>query len=212
MIKCMTNGCSCPSAAGKKRQYTFKYINNQHHFIYYDIPKVGSSSLRRMLFPKSWPLSNVSPCIDSVQANIIPEVEYISFTFVRNPYDRILSAWKYFTNDSWAVGRMKKNNITFNPNTTFEEFLDVAVNQHADHHWQPQCDYVPHDVQFIGRLENFQNEYNDLCDLIGIPKSTVLHEKKSNRDHYSTYYNDKTKKIVDDVYSQDIKRFGYTFE
>lgn len=212
MIKCMTKGCSCPGSARGDHQYTFRYINNQQHFIYYDVPKVGSSSLRRMLFPRSWPLSNVSPCIDSVRTNMISGVEYISFTFVRNPYDRIVSTWKYFTTNSWAIGRMKKNNITVDQNTTFEGFLDIVINQHSDHHWQPQCDYVPDDVQFIGRLENFQSDYDELCDLIDIPKSKLIHEKKSNRGHYSEYYNEGTKKIVDDVYSQDIERFGYTFE
>lgn len=210
-IKCETKGCSCPSAAGEKRKYTFRYVNNHRNFIYYDVPKVGSSSIRRMLFPKSWPLSNISPCIDSVQAKIIPELDYISFTFVRNPYDRILSAWKYFTTNNFAVGRMKKNNIIIGPHTTFEEFLDISINQHSDHHWQPQTHYIPQDIDFIGRLENFKRDYDALCNLINIPATELLHEKKSERKHYSEYYNEKTKKIVDQIYMEDIIRFGYKF-
>ena len=210
-IRCESKGCLCPSAAGDRRKYTFRYIDNVKNYIYYDVPKVGSSTLRRMLFPKSWPLGPCSPCLNSVQAPIHTDKRYISFTFVRNPYDRILSAWKYFTTNSYAAGLLKDHNINVGKNTTFEEFLDISINQHSDHHWQPQSDYVPQGVNFTGRLENFQKDYNALCNLIAFPKAQLLHEKQIKRKHYSEYYSKETKKIVTEVYAEDIDRFGYKF-
>lgn len=210
-IKCESKGCLCPSAAGDRKKYTFRYIDNVKNYIYYDVPKVGSSSLRRMLFSKSWPLGPCSPCLNSVQAPIHAHKQYISFAFVRNPYDRILSAWKYFTTNDYAIGLLKDHGIHFHKNTTFDEFLDISINRHSDHHWQPQSHYVPQGVDFIGRLENFQQDYNQLCELIAIPKTQLLHEKQIKRKHYSEYYNKETKKIVTEVYAEDISRFGYIF-
>ena len=83
-IRCESKGCLCPSAAEDRRKYTFRYIDNVKNYIYYDVPKVGSSTLRRMLFPKSWPLGACSPCLNSVQASIHTDKRYISFTFCKS--------------------------------------------------------------------------------------------------------------------------------
>ena len=40
----------------------------------------------------------------------------------------------------------------------------------------------------------------------------MMHDKKSKHEHYSSYYNNKTKDIVYKFYNADINGLGYEFE
>ena len=67
-------------------------------------------------------------------------------------------------------------------------------------------------IDFVGRFENLQNDFDYACEKIGIPKKKLPHMVKSeNRKHYTEYYNEKTKSIIANKYAKDIEYFNYRY-
>ena len=57
----------------------------------------------------------------------------------------------------------------------------------------------------------------NVCHKLGIPYEENLIPKaktefRNRSKHYSSYYNEKTKKMIENECAEDIKYFGYKFE
>lgn len=116
--------------------------------------------------------------------------EYFKFTCIRNPWDRTVSRyfWKFDTFDK-------------------ERFKQV-INWHE--YRAQKFDYEGCD--FIMRFENLQEDFNTVCDKIGIEHIELPVMNKSNRGDYHQYYDDETREMVYNKFKEDIDDFGYTFE
>lgn len=125
---------------------------------------------------------------------------YNLFSLIRNPYDRMVSFWK------WSA----KSHEGFH-NLSFKKWLYIK-------HWtrRPQYDFIYSnhiDINRVNliRFENLQKGFNIACDTIGIPKQELPHKNQSQHKHYTEYYDDETREIVAEKYAKDIKLFGYKF-
>lgn len=67
---------------------------------------------------------------------------------------------------------------------------------------------------FIGRQESFARDFGCVLDIVGAPRRPVesIHVLGDRRDHYSRYYDDRSRRLVEEIYSDDLERFGYEFE
>ena len=142
-------------------------------------------------------------------AKILSEVEglesYKSFTFVRNPWDRVVSDYKWYGGNKGRVG-------------TLEDFI---INERvADKsHIIPQYKFIYDSegtqlVDYIGRFENLYLDFQKICKELNIPIGSKLphaHKTDSSK-HYTEYYNNTTRDIVQEKYCKDIEYFNYTFD
>ncbi len=200
-------------------------IDDVHKFIYIHIPKCAGSSIEKFLNSTQhveWDPSN-KLWVQHATAKQIKELycpnyeQYFSFTFVRNPWDRTVSDYKWLSKDLGITGDFKSflllEGVYDTPRLKYPH-----ENKHGrGDHILPQSDFVLDSdgkfmVNFIGRVETLQWDLNIICDRLGIPRRKAPHVNKSKHKHYTEYYDDETREIVAKKYAKDIECFGYEFD
>ena len=120
----------------------------------------------------------------------------LRITFVRNPWARLVSEYHY----NIAKGEEPR---------PFEDVV-YSLLTHRDDIWKwSQMRWLCHKgkcyADRVYRLEydkqQFESDFN-----VKLP-----HKNKSIHNPYREYYDDRTKRIVELVYADDIKEFGYEF-
>jgi hypothetical protein len=191
-------------------------ISHKHKFIFVHINKTGGTSIEVLLKRYSNKFKKHQSIIDlnkEASSN-----DYFKFTFVRNSWDRFLSIYKY---------RIKTNqtNLASNP-ASFKEWAKNIYDKNPKHYnahnsqkllmLSEQLDWITDidgsiNMDFIGRFENLQEDFNTVCDKIGILRQELPHYNKTKHKHYTEYYDDETREIVAEKYAKDIEYFGYKF-
>ena len=143
--------------------------------------------------------------------------EYFKFAFVRNPYERAVSDWKFLRGRSNKKWRSKTFLKYLNCDGYFKRMLSDKKNKSTriDHTYS-QFDFLYSKdgkclVDFIGKFENLQEDFNTICDKMGIARKTLPYSKKQKYKNYTEYYDDETREIVAEKYAKDIEYFGYEF-
>jgi len=132
--------------------------------------------------------------------------EFFKFSFVRNPWDRVVSAFH---------AHMQGNHKTCDIET-FEDYVaNLRTCLPESTRW-PMKSYVCDRegsiiVDFIGQYERLETDWKEVAKDIGLEVSLPLLNTTEHSPYWS-YYTRKTRQIVEDFYSVDIEFFGYEFE
>lgn len=117
---------------------------------------------------------------------------------IRNPWDRVVSAYHYYLN---------RNKTTIATGKTFEEFV-------LSRDWgcaNKQCVKYYNTADIIIRYEHINDDFKQVQDFLkcDIP---LYRKNISPHSHYTDYYT--SQEMIDtvaDKHSEDIKRFSYNF-
>lgn len=154
--------------------------------------------------------------------------ERFKFAFVRNPFDRMVSAYLWFKH------RQPERRLSYEFPGNFEAFVKLATNARLPRDKAAQSNtfaprvsikvhtapfganlYYLHAADFIGRYETFVQDLRVVFDRLDLPLDRVPHvgaSKRQEKRHYSHYYSRKTRRKVEQYYWDDLERFNYTFE
>lgn len=140
---------------------------------------------------------------------------YFTFSFVRNPWDRMVSEYFYIRRKRGCDCKEKYFNKTF-PN-----FRSFVINNGLQCAWPShrfqQIDFVLNPmtnqmVDFIGRFENLNRDFRYVCQRIGFKKLARLGQRNGTyHKKYRHYYDTETKNIIAHKFRRDIEYFKYTF-
>jgi len=199
-------------------------ISNTHNFIFIKPHKIAGTTIVNALVNAkclTWEDVDSAPNRNNHQRYQELETElgslksYFVFSFVRNPYERILSLYVYLKekeipkklnenrplikNDEIARSSGSFKNAIKN-GFMIPSFMRFFLNNEDEIN-----------LDFIGKVENLQEDFNIICDKIGIPKQELPHKNKTKHKSYTEYYDDETRSIVAEKYAKDIEYFGYEF-
>ena len=202
-------------------------------FWFVDIPRTSSSSVRTELgevFGQAYSKANLFErefSAAQIWEDHVPALEVLKylgpriwkkiykFSIVRNPWERIHSQYRY---------QMKASNIP--QDWSFDEYIDRLSNaDSADRYFR----YNPLRYRMVDFLmdrngtvlvdeivycEKRTEHLKKIGKRIGVPSLGDRHIQFANSPPfgYAQYYSDRTRDKVAQLYEEDIRAFGYTFD
>ena len=148
--------------------------------------------------------------------------KYYKFTFVRNPWDRLVSAFLFLKKGGANRGDREWAEKNLSQFRDFDTFVKGWVNRKNVNSWKhfvPQFKFLCQpgsltpSVDYIGYFEYLNDDFRMVQNYLQI-QSDLQHLNKTDgsKKKYTDYYTEATQKIVADVYREDIELFGYDFD
>jgi len=236
-----------------------KYIvSHKYRFVYFVVPKAACTSIKTALIPvfnlseegywrknqfgelrlQVHDLFDNSP--NQINRKRLEAIwgkqlhTYTKFTFVRNPWDRLVSCWTHkfkdrirFAGDSYLkpVEPPANKPDLFDFEMSFEEFAKAVSNtpdEYSDIHFRSQYTILQSSWKqqnllpnFIGKVENIDDDFAKLASKLKLEDTLKLDHMMKSRSRefpsYRDYYDDTLRALIAARYARDIHEFGYTF-
>lgn len=176
-------------------------IMKELKILFFHIPKTGGTSIKGVF-------EKVTPCWipewhmrKEDFKKILPDYDdYFKFSFVRNPWDRIVSIFHFRRDNIKKIEKNKnfKDWVLYNKNTNEIDVLS-------------QLNYLNEELNFIGKFENFEEDLKKIFSIfnLNLPKIPKLNQSK--HDHFLKYYDKESANIVKKWSEKDCEFFNYNF-
>lgn len=190
---------------------------DQHKCIFIHIPKAAGTSVARTLFGESSRHLHYS---DYEQANPRKFADYFKFSFVRNPWSRLFSAYTFLKKGGVNEMDLKWAEANLSRFPDFDSFVKGWVNSENVRSWvhfYPQHYFICDDqlnlkIDFVGRFETIDLDFAHLQKQLGLLSGPLPRINSSARpDSYLEHYSDESVRIVAGAYADDIRTFSYSF-
>lgn len=190
-----------------------------HESIFIHIPKTAGISISKSIFGN---LAGGHKNYQWYESYYPKETfnKYFKFTFVRNPYHRIFSAYTFL-----KAGGINDSDLLFSKKYLsnlqgFDDFILDWLNEEnmsLSYHFKPQVDFLINKngeikMDFIGRMENLSDDFIELKKNLSFTRQLLV----SNQSHSSFENYMKTcssriaiKERIYSLYAKDFITFNY---
>jgi hypothetical protein len=203
-------------------------INDKYKFIFIHVPKTGGLAVTEALMRVVGipvPPRTLVPLEPTGHAPISHHdvyplekvLDYNTFAFVRNPWDRAVSMYHYWR-QTFKQSRVRQENpriTALADELSFTQWVRSVIAHEQFWFFANQFNYLNFHgkvgVDFLGRFENLRGDFEVITKEIGLPYVTLPHTNKSDHKPYRELYDDESKKVIAKKYETDIDLFKYTF-
>jgi hypothetical protein len=215
-------------------------LSYRYNFLFVHIAKTGGTSVRAALAPLRWrdpiywlmfPAHRLSHLTGHRTATKFPRhakaiaaqemlpreifARLFKFAFVRNPWDLQVSSFHHIRRERPELMAHIKDFPEFirwklDPQRPYQYHVDTSIELQSDYVKDLHGNMI---VDFIGRTERLQDDFDTVCDRVGLRRQVLPTKRKAtDRDDYRKYYDSATAERVGKFFESDIKMFGYTFD
>lgn len=211
-------------------------ISHEHKCIFVHIPKTAGMSILSFFYPNihfhhtladydrlfGWcPKRKIhmqhATSKQLLETGLITEDQwndYFKFTFVRNPWDRAYSDYRWIQEFTGIKGSFMDY---LSKKGKFSSILNNDENwEYLGDHLLPQSTFFDiegeYELDYIGRFENFNSDINRILEILKIEKDFNAYQNTSRRrKDYSLFYTKTYKQMVGNKFHKDVELFGYEF-
>jgi len=212
-------------------------ISHRLKYMFVHLPKTGGTSIRTLLnandlfkvdvaghwlgiteeeyrkFPKlTRKLMSHSKLIEGInylQDEGYNHQEYFKFIFIRNPWDMMVSSYEYHKQILAKEEHIHKDNLAGVRSKNFKEFVKTR-----DPNYKNSFLLGDYTFDFVGKFENIEQDVQTICKKIlgdNYTHINVPHENSTIRGDYKEYYDDETKRMVEEKFAKIIELGHYNF-
>jgi len=191
---------------------------DEYRCIFVHVPRTAGFALAKSLFGNAGgshiPVATYRDIFDADEFE-----SYLKFAVVRNPWDRLVSAYRYIMDGGGQVEHDLEMQAKIRPYEDFGHFVRSWLVPSAlkdGIHFLPQHTFISLDdgvvpLDYVARYETLPDDFRYIAQRLGI-QAPLQHLNASNRTAYKDYYDAETIDIVADLYSKDLELLGYDFE
>jgi hypothetical protein len=201
-----------------RNPYPYRSYMDEHKCIFIHIPKAaGTSVLSALMDGEPNPDRDHTGFKTYLEANPEKFANYFKFTFVRDPWDRLISVYTYLKGGGNGAGDRYFQQLIAERYPTFSQFVLEYLDKDRIHQHillRPQFLFITDHqdrcmVDFVGRFETISEDFSYVSEKLGLGVA-LPQVNRSARRGTSAYLN--CQAVIDkiaDLYSRDMMEFGY---
>jgi hypothetical protein len=225
------------------------FVNVRKRYLYFEVPKAACTQMKELLrlqegappiqlfagklmetrremfvhARENVPLPSLVDLDDATQREVLESSDFFRFTIVRNPYTRLVSAWKnkvvpcepgcerlYLEIKGHLPDMHAKELIAFDEFVGYlENKCDVSA---CDPHWRRQVDHLFLDAlnfSHVGKVENMAASLARFQQHLGLAEPPMAGRKNVSAPVGLATYNQSLADKVYALYQADFERLGY---
>ncbi|WP_162628719.1 MULTISPECIES: sulfotransferase family 2 domain-containing protein [Marinobacter] len=197
--------------------YSFRPFDRQRA-IFVQVPRCAGMAISQTLFGN---LSGGHTTLEQYLNIFEPRcvAEYFKFAFVRNPWDRLVSIYASLRDGGGSATDRRLYEQELKPHGDFETFVRRWLTRRNVRKWTPFCPQYHFmldrremvKLDFVGFVENIEQDFRQVAARLGASASLPM-LNRGETAHYTEFYTPETRDIVAEVYAEDIRLLGYSFD
>lgn len=183
-------------------------LNEELKSLFIHVPKCAGSSMSDVEWNKGSGHLTISDFAETINLD-----EYFKWSFVRNPFDRMVSAYTtckevhHLTFEEVVKSIHENRPTNFNEPIKWRDVQDLGLGVKRIHFYPMSSLIKGAKMNFIGKFESLEGDWEKLCSILKVsnylPRKNIYNKERLN------YYTPELKKMVLEIYKSDFEEFNY---